>query len=105
MTVCLGFLGATTLLTGCAGDRYSRSTGQYIDDKTLSVRVSSALHGDSEYKFHDVDVHVYRGNVQLSGFVNTEEQKNRAAEIARTVQGVAGVENNITIKPTVSQAP
>ena len=98
LTACLCLTGATAVLTGCAGNRNERSTGEYIDDKALSYRVSSALHDNSEYKLSGVDVKSFRGNVQLSGFVATADQKNKAGEIAKTVQGVQSVENNITVK-------
>jgi hyperosmotically inducible periplasmic protein len=100
VTTCLAIAAAATVtaLTGCAGDRYNRSTGQYIDDKGLSFRVSDALHSDPEYKLGGIDVKAFRGNVQLSGFVPTDEQKKRAGEIARGVQGVVGVENNLTVQ-------
>jgi osmotically-inducible protein OsmY len=83
---------------GCAGNRYERSTGQYIDDKSLTIRVHDALADSAEYKFSDVNVRVFRSTVQLSGFVNSSEQKTRAGEIARNVQGVGEVQNNITVK-------
>ena len=98
-------LAGLLVLTGCAGNKYERSTGEYIDDQTLSHRVSSAVHGDSEYKMGDVDVKAFRGNIQLSGFVVTEEQKHRAGEIARSVPGVASVENNITVKTHLGENP
>jgi len=47
-----------------------------------------------------VHVHVYNGNAQLTGFVDTEEQRTRAAELAAGVQGVTQVINEITIKPS-----
>ncbi len=105
LTACLCLTGAAALLTGCAGSRYERSTGEYIDDKTLSYKVSNAVHSDSEYKMGGVDVKAFRGNVQLSGFVTTEAQKNRAGEIARSVPGVQSVENNITVKTHLGQNP
>jgi hyperosmotically inducible periplasmic protein len=84
--------------TGCAGDRYERSTGEYIDDKTVTARVQNALGDHPDYKFTDVNVTTYRGVVQLSGFVNTAEQKQRAKTIAARVQGVKSIENNISVK-------
>jgi osmotically-inducible protein OsmY len=84
--------------TGCAGSRYERSTGEYIDDKAVASRVRSALGDNPEFKFDDVIVVAYRGTVQLSGFVNTSDQKQKAGEIAKTIQGVRNVENNITVK-------
>ena len=91
----LGLPAIVTSLTGCAGDRYNRSTGEYIDDKSLNRRVSSALSGNPEYKFGDVNVASFKGTVQLSGFVNTSAQKSRAGQIAKGVEGVKDVENNI----------
>src|SRR3954468_1051383 len=75
-------------LSGCAGDRSNRSTGQYIDDSTVKMHVNSALGDNPEYKFDNVKVMVFKGTVQLSGFVNTLDQKNKAGDIARHVQGV-----------------
>jgi hyperosmotically inducible periplasmic protein len=105
LTACLCLTGATAVLTGCAGNKYERSTGEYIDDEALSHRVSSAVHGDSEFKLGDVDVKAFRGNVQLSGFVTTEDQKRRAGDIAKNVQGVQSVENNITVKTHLGENP
>ena len=99
VALCLG-LPVVTTFVGCqAGNRYDRSTGEYIDDKALTSRVKGALGDDPEYKFDGVNVASFRGMVQLSGFVNTATQKTEAGRIARTVQGVREVENNISLKP------
>lgn len=90
--------GVITTLTGCAGDQYNRSTGQYIDDKSLTVRVHDALHDNPDYKFDNVDVNIYRGTVQLSGWVDSTDQKSKAGDIVRGVQGVRDVQNNITVR-------
>src|SRR5262249_14389894 len=89
--LCLIAPAGMMLLSGCAGDNYSRSTGEYIDDKALVARVHGALGDNPEYKFDGVDVNVFRGVVQLSGFVNTSDQKRQAATIAQGVQGVKSV--------------
>lgn len=98
--LCLGLLttAAVTTITGCAGSQNSRSTGQYIDDKSLQHQVRDALSNNSEYKFDNVNVDVYRGTCQLSGFVETSDQKSKAGEIAKSVQGITDVDNNITVK-------
>jgi osmotically-inducible protein OsmY len=99
LLLCLGLsTAAVATFTGCAGNRYDRSTGQYVDDKSLTVRVHDALRDNPDYKFDGVNVDVFRGAVQLSGFVNTSDQKSQAADIAKSVQGVKDVENNITVK-------
>jgi hyperosmotically inducible periplasmic protein len=91
-------VGTMAMVTGCAGNQYDRSTGEYIDDKSLAVRVHSALSDNPDYKFNDVNVNIFRGTVQLSGFVNSADQKSKAADIARGVQGVKDVQNNVTVK-------
>ncbi|HEY3855426.1 MAG TPA: BON domain-containing protein [Verrucomicrobiae bacterium] len=88
---------AATVLVGCAGDRYHESTGEYVDDSALTGRVKSAL-GHSDYKFDGVKVTSFKGEVQLSGFVNTSDQKSQAADIAKNVEGVRSVDNNISVK-------
>ena len=94
--LCVG--AASSLFTGCAGNRTERSTGEYIDDKAVQARVKSALGDHKEYKFGDVEVKAFKGSVQLSGFVNSDDQKDKAAEIAKKVDGVREVINNISIK-------
>jgi osmotically-inducible protein OsmY len=95
-------LGALPLLlgvTGCTtGSRYEQSTGERIDDHGTSSRVRAALANDSQYKYDGVNVETFKGVVQLSGFVNTRDQKDRAGDLARKVKGVTDVENNITVK-------
>ena len=95
-------LGAMPLLlgvTGCTtGSRYEQSTGERIDDHNTSSRVRAALADDSQYKYDGVNVETFKGVVQLSGFVDTRDQKNRAGDLARKVKGVTDVENNITVK-------
>ena len=96
----LGGLAMAGGLAGCAGDRYTQSTGERIDDKADSSRVRAALSDDTQYKYEDVKVQTFKGVVQLSGFVNSREQKNRAGDLAKKVDGVKEVENNITVKET-----
>jgi osmotically-inducible protein OsmY len=94
----LSIFAITMLVAGCAGDRYTRSSEEYIDDKSLNARITSALNESPEYKLNRVSVQSFRGVVQLSGFVDTPDQRGKATEIAREVRGVKSVENNIAIK-------
>src|ERR1700742_3938617 len=88
-------LGVSLLASGCAGDRYHESTGEGIDDTATTSRVKKALHADTQYKFEDVKVTTFKGTVQLSGFADSRDTKNRAGEIAKTVEGVRDLKNNI----------
>jgi len=104
LIACLGALPLVGSLTGCAGDRYNQSTGQRIDDNRTAERVKDALAHDPEYKYDGVNVVAFKGVVQLSGFVNTKAQKSTAGDVAKKVEGVKELENNITVKETVSKA-
>jgi osmotically-inducible protein OsmY len=99
-------LGAMPLLlglTGCTtGSRYEQSTGERIDDHGTSSRVRAALAEDTQYKYDAVSVVTFKGTVQLSGFVNSRDQKNRAGELTRKVVAVKEVVNNITVKESAN---
>lgn len=91
-------LGTVAFTTGCAGTSTRESTGEYIDSSALTARVKSALASDEFVRARDVNVETFRSTVQLSGFVDSDAQKDRAGEIARSVQGVEKVNNKITVK-------
>lgn len=94
-------LGSTLAIggvVGCAGTSTSESTGEYIDNTTITAKVKAAFASDELVRARDVSVESFRGTVQLSGFVDTDEQKQRAESIARTIQGVKDVKNNIIVK-------
>ena len=86
------------LTAGCAGDRYHESTGESIDDSAITVRVKSALGGDSQYKYEDVHVSTFKGTVQLSGFVSSRDAKSHAEDLAKNVEGAKRVQDNIALK-------
>ena len=90
--------GFATLSSGCAGTATRESTGEYIDDATTTTKVKAAFVKDPLVKALDVKVDTFKGTVQLSGFVDTSEQKTRAEQVAAGVAGVAAVKNNITVK-------
>lgn len=102
----IAFLGAMPLLvgiTGCTtGSRYEQSTGERIDDHGTTGRVKAALADDTLYKYGGVIVETFKGTVQLSGFVNSTDQKNRAEDLAKKVVNVKQVVNNITVKESVN---
>lgn len=85
-------------LAACAGSQTTRSAGTYLDDKTITARISADLIGDSVTKAHQIDVNTYKGVVQLSGFVDSKEAIKRAGEIARSTKGVVSVENNLQLR-------
>jgi len=88
----------SVIFAGCAGDRYHRSTGVYIDDKATAAKVKTDFYADPCVKGTQVKVKVYQGKVQLSGFVDSQLQKDRAGEIARRINGVQWVKNDLIVK-------
>lgn len=90
------FLSA--VLVACAGSATQSSTGEYIDDTLLTSRVKSGLINDPAVNGLAVNVETYKGTVQLSGFVKTVAERNRAVQIARAISGVRVVKNDILIR-------
>ena len=83
--------------SGCAARHYD-STGPYVNDKTLTARVKSELARDPVTNAMDINVTTFNREVQLSGFVGTEEEKRRAAQITASVPGVVTVHNNLIVR-------
>jgi hyperosmotically inducible periplasmic protein len=100
---CLAASVAVTGLTGCHTE--DRTAGNYLDDRLVARRIESNLNHDPVYKYSDVSVKVYQGVAQLSGFVDSRQQIERAAEKASRTEGVREVINDIAIKPQFKIIP
>jgi hyperosmotically inducible periplasmic protein len=99
LTIVAVLSGSTVLFNaGCAGTPTRRSTSEFVDDATLTTRVKTQFVKDPIVKALQVNVDTFKGNVQLNGSVDTAEQKARAEQIARGIEGVVGVQNNLAIK-------
>ena len=88
-------------LAGCAADSATsqRSTGQVVDDSTITARVKTALaNKEGIGKALDINVTTYQGTVQLSGFIPSPELADRAATTARGVDGVRAVKNDLIVQ-------
>jgi hypothetical protein len=85
-------------LIGCAAQGTSESTGQYVDDATISTKVRTAILADKDVKITEVKVTTYRGTVQLSGFVDDAQMVTKAGEDARQVAGVKAVKNDLVVR-------
>jgi osmotically-inducible protein OsmY len=97
LTTLLALTGAL-VLGGCAATATHESTGQYVDDTVITTRVKSALVKDDVVKSFAVSVETVQGVVQLSGFVNTAEQKAAAGHDAAAVENVKSVRNDLIVK-------
>lgn len=87
------------LLVGCAGTAMQESTGEYIDDSAITSKVLSAFVSDRQVNPHDIKVTTFKGTVQLSGFASSQQDINRAGELARAVGDVRAVKNDMLRLP------
>jgi hyperosmotically inducible protein len=90
-------LAPLAFTTGCAVTGGRESAGQYAKDKEIAARVKSQLYADPMTKGTEIEVQSLRGVVQLSGFVDNDAAKNRAAEIAASTPGVVQVYNSLLL--------
>jgi hyperosmotically inducible protein len=86
-------------LSACASDHHGRTVGTTVDDAVLTSSVKSSLIADDLVDALEIEVETYRANVMLSGFVETQNQIDRAVEIAKKTEGVQKVVNKLAIKP------
>jgi hypothetical protein len=99
--VLIGYLVLLMLVAtfaACASTRTHESTGEYVDDSTITTKVKALLAEDNFLKSFQISVETFKGRVQLSGFVDSKESVRRAGEIARSVKGVTSVANNLIAK-------
>jgi osmotically-inducible protein OsmY len=98
---CLGaaFVVATlSVAGGCASTAQTAGTGEYVDDSVITTKVKAAIFGEPTLKVAEINVETFKGTVQLSGFVKTQADIGKAAEVTRAVGGVKSVRNDIRIK-------
>ncbi len=76
----------------------ARTLGTKVDDGIVTTQVKAALFADEKIKSTDIGVVTRKGEVQLSGFVNNQSQIDRAILVARGVEGVGSVSNEMSIK-------
>jgi hyperosmotically inducible protein len=97
-TSLLAALMLSGTVVGCASTAKHESVGQYIDDATVTAGVKAAIVKDPSLKATEINVETYKGVVQLSGFVSSAENVATAASVARTVNGVKSVKNDLRLK-------
>jgi len=91
--------GSTLIIAGCAHQGHERTAGEVVDDVTITARVKSALLAEDDVKSFDIKVETFNGTVQLSGFVDSQWQIDKAGQVARSVEGVQVVKNDLVHKP------
>lgn len=89
---------ALTSLAGCASTQKQESTGQYLDDTAITAKVKSAILNEPTLKSAEINVETFKGRVQLSGFVSSRANIDRAVAVAQAVTGVKSVANDMRVK-------
>jgi len=95
---CLMLLMIIAAVAACASTSKQESTGEYVDDSVITTKVKSLLVADDFLKSFQISVKTYKGTVQLSGFVGSQQAVDKAGEIARSVKGVKSVKNDLIVK-------
>jgi osmotically-inducible protein OsmY len=85
-------------LLGCAGTSTKEGTGEYIDDTVITTKVKAAIFNEPTLKSAQINVESFKGTVQLSGFVSSRADINKAVEVARGVAGVTSVKNDMRLR-------
>ena len=101
----------STAMAGCAStaDKDSDATAQsagaakqtaaeVVDDGVVTAKVKAKLVDDPVTKAYQINVETFKGTVQLSGFVDSEEARSRATQVARDVGGVKDVKNSLQVR-------
>lgn len=91
-------IGLITAFLGCATTQKRETTGQFIDDSTITTKVKAAIFSEPGLKTLQITVNTHNGIVQLSGFVDSSQNVNKAGEVAGRVAGVAEVKNDLRMK-------
>jgi osmotically-inducible protein OsmY len=97
--LCGVLMAASVLFTlGCAASSTHESTGQVIDDSAITTKVKKAIYDEPSLKVAQIKVETFKSVVQLSGWVDSSAQIGTAASVARSVDGVVSVKNDLRLK-------
>ena len=92
-------LSVALLSSGCAVTRGQQTAGEYIDDSAITAGVKTRMLDDERVAGTSITVETLKGTVMLSGFAKSEAERTAAESIAKTVDGVKVVRNEITVRP------
>jgi osmotically-inducible protein OsmY len=96
-----GILVLTIVLAvawGCGSTAKTEGTGEYVDDSVITTKVKAAIFNDPALKVNEINVETFKGVVQLSGFVRSQADIDKAVQVARGVAGVKSVKNDMRLK-------
>lgn len=85
-------------MVGCATSSKSEGVGEYVDDSVITTKTKAAIFNEPTLKSSEINVETYKGAVQLSGFVSSQTDINKAVSLTRGVKGVTSVKNDMRLK-------
>jgi hyperosmotically inducible protein len=91
---------ALSLLTviGCASTKTQEATGQYFDDSVITSKIKAAILNEPTLSSAEINVETFKGVVQLSGFISSNKDADKAIEVVRTIGGVKSIKNDMRLK-------
>ena len=89
---------------GCASTSKQEGTGEYFDDSVITAKVKAEILREPSLKSTEINVETFKGVVQLSGFVSSQADINKAVAVAHTVKGVTSVKNSMLVKQPKKKA-
>jgi len=93
------FLAVTLVsVVGCASTSTQEGAGEYVDDSVITAKVKAEIFNEPTLKSAEINVETFKGVVQMSGFVNSQADINKAVSLARSVKGVVSVKNDMRLK-------
>jgi len=95
---CFVLMMLIAAFSACGSTSKQTTPGEYVDDSVITTKIKSLLAEDDFLKSFQISVETRKGIVQLSGFVNSQKAVDKAGQIARSVQGVISVRNDLIVK-------
>ncbi|WP_096701800.1 BON domain-containing protein [Magnetospirillum sp. 15-1] len=94
----LAMLAMIVPIVACAPTDTSESTGEFLDDSVITIKVKNAIIADPALKVLQIRVATFKGRVQMSGFVDSQQMIAHAGAVVADVEGVKSVQNDLIAK-------
>jgi osmotically-inducible protein OsmY len=91
-------LALAAAVPACSALDGRQTAGQYVDDASITTKVKAAFVADEKLKARQISVETFNRTVQLSGFVDSSSEKSMATDVARKVEGVQSVKNDLVVR-------
>jgi osmotically-inducible protein OsmY len=85
-------------LAGCASTAGQEGAGEFVDNAVITAKVKASIFNEATLKVFEINVETFKGSVQLSGFVSTQADIDKAVKVTQRVKGVKSVKNDILLK-------